>query len=138
MSASNFDDVGNFHDKFGLPSVTRDGAWQRFFDPEFIEFRIKFMQEELDEFKEGVEDADHAKMFDSLLDLAYVVFGTAHGLGYPWQEGWDLVQAANMQKVRAAQDGSDSLRHSSFDVVKPPGWTAPDIAKLLEERGWGS
>jgi hypothetical protein len=40
-----------------------------------------------------------------------------------------------MKKVRAAKDGSDSVRGSAWDVVKPPGWTAPDIESVL--RDWG-
>lgn len=42
-----------------------------------------------------------------------------------------------MSKVRAQKDGSDSARGSSFDVVKPEGWVAPDIGGLLGECGWG-
>lgn len=150
---SNFDDVGEFHQKFGLRSVSHDpyGPDELLRDyPKFEElmtFRVKFLMEELMEFIEGMdasydpvtgeltfhtEHRDHAQMFDSLLDLVYVAMGTAHLLGYPWQLGWRRVQDANMAKVRAQKDGSDSKRGSSFDVVKPEGWTAPDIAGLLE------
>lgn len=131
---SNFRDVAAFHEKFGLTVAYPPGP--REVPPELLEFRVKFMQEELDEFKEGMAEEDHEKMFDALLDLAYVVFGTAHFLGYPWQQGWHQVQWANMQKVRAASDGSDSKRGSSFDVVKPPNWTPPDIMGVLRNYGF--
>lgn len=155
---TNFDDVGRFHAKFGLP-VSMDTPKHPSRD--LLEFRIKFLLEEVLEFAvaagyeitidppliqgepgmvnmlQFTKDVDHEKMFDALLDEAYVVFGTAHLLGYPWQRGWELVQEANMAKVRAQADGSDSLRGSSFDVVKPEGWVAPDIAGLLRECGWG-
>lgn len=136
---SDFTDVGDFHRKFGLH--TSDGLGEPGEVPvpaELIEFRIDFLHEELREFVEGVEQWDHAQMFDALIDLVYVALGTAHLLGYPWQQGWDLVQGANMQKVRAAKDGSDSRRGSSFDVVKPEGWTAPDIGGLLKDFGFVS
>jgi predicted HAD superfamily Cof-like phosphohydrolase len=154
---SNFDDVGYFHRKFGLTSVTHEGYHPRHVPQELLEFRIKFMLEELMEFIEAAgyklaidpieqtshllkisDRVDHAKMFDALIDEVYVALGTAHLLGYPWQQGWDQVQAANMAKVRAQKDGSDSARGSSFDVVKPEGWIAPDIAGLLHECGWGT
>lgn len=99
-------------------------------------FRIKFLEEELQEFKDAYAEGDHAGMFDALLDLVYVAHGTAHLQGYPWVQGWALVQAANMAKVRAQPDGSNSKRGSGWDVVKPEGWTAPDIAQLLTEYGW--
>lgn len=128
---SEFDDVGTFHARFGLP--TDPGP--RDLPMEVIRFRSKFMQEELDEFNLAAIDGNHAGMFDALIDLVYVACGTAHFLGYPWQEGWDLVQAANMAKVRAAS-AEQSKRGSAFDVVKPEGWQAPDIEGLLESKGW--
>ena len=79
---------------------------------------------------------DDAQAFDALLDLNYVSHGTAHLLGYPWQIGWNAVQSANMAKERAASDGSNSKRGSSFDVVKPAGWTPPNIQKILDDHGW--
>jgi predicted HAD superfamily Cof-like phosphohydrolase len=130
-TTDNFRDVGDFHEKFGLHRSDKQPGIQQI-DHELLEFRTKFMQEELDEFIEAVEAGDHAKAFDALLDLTYVVMGTAHLAGYPWQAGWQLVQQANMAKVRAKPDGSDSKRGSSWDVVKPEGWTPPDIEGLLE------
>ena len=132
---SNFTDVGDFHRKFGLAtSDTKAGPSP--YNDELLDFRIRFMHEELDEFVEGLEENDDAKMFDALLDLVYVAMGTAHLLGYPWEIGWNAVQAANMKKQRAAADGSDSKRGSSFDVVKPPGWAPPDIEKVLGAVGF--
>lgn len=127
--SSNFDDVGAFHRKFDLP-VTTDGR-PREIDSDLIGFRWRFLIEELGEFFDGMADNDHAQMFDALIDLVYVALGTAHLLNYPWQRGWDAVQAANMGKIRAARDGSDSKRGSGWDVVKPDGWQPPDIAAIL-------
>lgn len=136
MNYSNFEDVGQFHEKFKLPNTTYHMPRQQQVPQDMMEFRAKFLQEELDEFNEGFAEGDHAKMFDALMDLVYVAMGTAHLQGYPWQRGWIEVQRANMAKVRAKADGSDSLRGSSYDVVKPEGWIAPDIAGLLASFGW--
>lgn len=157
MSRDNFADVGDFHRRFGLTAVNHEGVRPRRPDPELLEFRVKFLCEELQEFMEGMgvdfgtfdlfkrlpmishdRHVDHAQMFDALIDLVYVALGTAHLLGYPWPHGWDRVQAANMAKVRAKADGSDSKRGSSFDVVKPEGWTPPDIEGLLAAFGWNT
>jgi predicted HAD superfamily Cof-like phosphohydrolase len=137
MHDTNFDDVGNFHEKFALDNTTHQDTGQRSpMDPELLDFRLKFLKEELEEFETGMEEEDHEQMFDALLDLVYVAMGTAHLLGYPWQEGWDLVQRANMAKERAAADGSNSKRGTQWDVVKPPGWTPPAIGGLLERHGF--
>lgn len=128
---SNFDDVGDFHEKFDLDNVTHRGPGKREVPEDLLAFRLNFMHEELDEYEEAMRDGDQARAFDALLDLAYVVFGTAHFLGFPWQAGWDEVQRANMTKVRAARDGSDSARGSGWDVVKPPDFVLPDIEAVL-------
>ena len=161
---SNFDDVGDFHEKFELDNTTHQDIGPRTqLDPTIIPFRVKFMLEELQEFCDGagivithsrlfetirldelvLEDhskegagVDHAQTFDALIDLVYVAMGTAHFLGYPWQMGWRLVQRANMSKVRAQKDASDSKRGSSFDVVKPQGWYPPNIGRLLSRIGF--
>lgn len=55
--------------------------------------------------------------------------------GIPFRAVWDEVHSANMKKERA-KSAADSTRGSKLDVVKPPGWTAPDVAKVLREYGW--
>jgi predicted HAD superfamily Cof-like phosphohydrolase len=171
---SDFRDVGSFHHKFGLDHVDCDPYDQseeerllgcmgapvgpREVPRELLEFRLKFLLEELLEFAEthnyiltydakderhhfirnpGFENepTDHAKAFDSLIDLAYVTFGTAHVFGYPWSEGWNEVQRANMAKERCV-NAQHSTRGSNYDVIKPAGWKAPDIAGILRRFGW--
>ena len=131
---SNFDDVGAFHQRFELPN-SNDGVEKRPLDFTTFDFRRRFMQEEVDEFVEAWEDGDEAGQADALIDLVYVAMGTAHLMGLPWQALWDEVQRANMTKQRASADGSDSKRGNALDVVKPPGWTPPDIEGILE-RHW--
>jgi len=62
---------------------------------------------------------------------------TAAMMNVPWVECWQHVHDANMKKIRAASDGSDSTRKSPWDVVKPVGWLPPDpsIRLELEMRG---
>lgn len=150
-----FHDVGRFHHKFDLENVTFTAPGPREVPIDLITFRMKFLCEELQEFLEGVglhfntslydlvvANADwnktksHAQMFDALMDLVYVAYGTAHLLGYPWEEGWDEVQAANMTKVRAER-AEQSERGGTFDVVKPPGFKPPDIRRILFNHGFG-
>lgn len=139
---TNFTDVGDFHEKFDLPFVdesdpSREEArpGPREINSAMLAFRRKFMQEELDEFIEGLEGYDHVRMADSLVDLVYVVMGTAHYLGYPWEALWDEVQIANLRKVRA-KNADESKRNSEFDVVKPTDWAEPEIAAVLKGHGF--
>lgn len=120
-------DIKHFHEKFGL--AYNSGPRQL---PEDLQnFRIKFLDEELNEYKEAVIDGNLSKQFDALIDLVYVAIGTAYLQGLPFNKGWEIVHHANMQKRRAERI-NESTRQSAFDVVKPEGWKAPDLTKLLE------
>ena len=115
----------DFHKKFDLEYT----GGSRQLPPE-LEFRIKFLQEELDEYTEAIAQGDLEKQFDALIDLVYVAIGNAYLQGFPFNRGFSLVQIANMAKVRATRS-EDSKRGSSHDVIKPEGWTAPDLKPLL-------
>lgn len=119
-------DIVNFHEKFGNEY---DGE-PRELPTELSNFRIYFLQEELDEYIDAVRNKDLEKQFDALIDLVYVAIGTAYIQGFPFNKGWQLVHSANMKKIRATSI-EQSTRASLFDVVKPEGWVAPDLKPLL-------
>jgi predicted HAD superfamily Cof-like phosphohydrolase len=127
MTDKMIQDIADFHEKFGLEGPTRPTLGDR----ELIDFRVKFMNEELREFTDAIDIGSITDAFDALIDLTYVVLGTAHMMGLPFQAGWDAVHEANMQKQKASADGSDSKRGSRFDVIKPEGWQPPDLVKVL-------
>lgn len=131
-------DVGEFHEKFGLQNTNYEGAGPTGLelDPTLLKFRRDFLLEELDEFAVSMHNNDLPGMADALVDIVYVALGTAHLLGLPWQTLWDDVQRANMAKERAAADGSNSVRNSPWDVVKPEGWVGPETAQILRDYGF--
>lgn len=125
-----FQDVGDFHRKFDLPSFPEVGP--AFIDGSAFEFRYKFLEEELAELLEAYNDRDLAKVLDALVDLVYVALGTAHLFGLPFNEAWAAVQRANLQKERAASASDPrSKRGHQLDVVKPAGWQPPDIGAVI-------
>ena len=141
-------DICNFHEKFQL---AYDGK-PRVLPFDIAKFRLDFNQEELDEWKdfagqglkaiagEPVDQADVTHtlemMLDAHVDQMYVLLGTVYlqGLMPVFEEAWRRVHEANMAKVRALRDGSDSKRGSAYDVVKPEGWIAPDHSDLVEDH----
>jgi predicted HAD superfamily Cof-like phosphohydrolase len=119
-------DIKEFHERFGL---NYEGP-PRELDKELLEFRVKFMDEELDEYDQAATDGNLEKQLDALVDLVYVALGTAYMQGFNFAEAWRRVHAANMLKVRAKQP-EDSERGSTFDVVKPEGWMPPNLKDLV-------
>jgi predicted HAD superfamily Cof-like phosphohydrolase len=129
---SNGQDVFDFHVKFLVPMAPRPAL----LDADSQEFRVKFMQEELNEFVEACNDRNLLKAADALVDLVYVALGTALMMGVPWTKLWNRVQRKNMLKERAADDGSNSARGSPLDVIKPRDWTPPDHTPDLGPGPW--
>lgn len=122
--------VQDFHDKFDLPRPPTPSM----IDRETFDFRLKFMKEELEEYVEAYEAGDLEGCFDALVDLKYVVDGTADLHGFPMDRGTGEVQRANMQKKRA-ESAEESKRDTQLDVVKPEGWEPPRMDAVLRESG---
>lgn len=143
-------DIKQFHDRFDLDGNHPMGC----LSADVCDFRMKFLSEEAnewykhqteayDETTKPVEDRDQANYayhlehaLDGLVDLIYVAFGTSylHGFNGVFAEAWRRVHSANMQKVRADLDGSNSKRNSPHDVVKPAGWEPPVLSDLVEDN----
>lgn len=122
-----YKDIEAFHKKFHLQETT---GKPHLLPPSLMQFRFDFMKEELDEINEAYIARDLAGVADGLIDLVYVVMGTAYMMGLPWKRLWDAVHSANMKKVRV-EKATDSKRGSTYDVVKPEGWLPPDIEGIL-------
>lgn len=127
--------VAEFHKKFGLPDGNNIDTlvWS----PSTQKFRTGFIQEELDELAVALSVGNRVEAFDALLDIAYVVYGTALFMGIDptqWHAGMHAVHSANMAKVRVL-NAEDSKRGSSLDCCKPDGWVGPE-ARLTEILSW--
>ena len=122
---SMFDDVARFHKEIlgverpPLPSLVSDL---------FTTEKVRFLNEELEEYATAAYEGDLVKATDGLLDLIYVALGALYSMGVPVNQCWDAVQAANMKKVKGT-----THRGNETDAAKPPGWVAPDneIARII-------
>lgn len=124
-------DMRQMHTKFGV----REKVQQ--FDKEklrmFLEFKIKFLQEELDEMKKAFEEggpnaADDT--VDALIDLCVVSLDTLGAFGVDSDLAWRRVHEKNMQK----EIGTNAKRPNPLqlpDLIKPTmethgfDWTPP-------------
>ncbi len=124
-------DVHEFQRQFEIPMAQTPSL----LGPELYRFRAGFLEEEVREFREAHDAGDLLGAADALVDLAYVLHGTALMMGLPWPRLWETVQEKNMLKVRALH-AADSKRGTTYDVVKPAGWTPPDHREALGEGPW--
>jgi predicted HAD superfamily Cof-like phosphohydrolase len=121
-------DIADMHTKFGVNPVINT------LEPEklqtFLQFRIDFLQEELDEMikaksEGGPKAADD--IVDALIDLCVVAIGTLNAFEVDAAEAWNRVHEKNMQK----HAGVNKNRPNPLglpDLIKPAGWTPPTHA----------
>lgn len=95
--------------------------------------RMQLIVEEAGEFAAALANQDLPNALQELTDLIYVVDGgyVLLGLTDLKEAAFAEVHRANMAKLDA--DGRPII-HESGRVVKPPGWTPPDVAKILEGK----
>lgn len=122
-----FMDVREFNEKFGLLIGLHPGHVTK---RKLME-RIECMQEELDEFRQAVDNQYLPGQADALIDLAYFAKGTAVMLGLPWAALWDDVHDANMTKKRGV-----THRGHRVDLVKPKDWIPPQTSAILRRHGY--
>jgi predicted HAD superfamily Cof-like phosphohydrolase len=112
-------DIYNMHTHYDLHKVVRNMDSEKL--RKFLEFRIKFLQEELDEMRDATNAED---VVDALIDLCVVAIGTLDSFKIDSHVAWNNVLEANMNKkvgIKASRPNPLGLP----DLIKPEGWTAP-------------
>jgi hypothetical protein len=90
----------------------------------YLEFRINFLKEELDETTTAVLNNDAEEIVDGLIDLCVVAIGTLDAFGVDANEAWNEVLKANLSKeVGIKPERPNPLNLP--DLIKPEGWVAP-------------
>ena len=114
-----YDETDWFKNEFDYPVQPgmEPCSWMSKFDADYL----------LGYFTDDV--ATHCKHLPALVNHIMV---WAANFNWPIDEAWDMVQKANMAKERAKPDASNSKHKSGQDIVKPAGWVAPDIGKVVE------
>jgi predicted HAD superfamily Cof-like phosphohydrolase len=89
----------------------------------------RLIAEESDEFWTAFDRKDEVEGFDATLDLIVVLIGYGLSKGWPMDEGWAEVMRSNFAKINP-QTGLVNKRPDG-KVLKPAGWTPPDLAGIL-------
>lgn len=92
--------------------------------------RRRLIDEEVNKELIPALDADDLeKIADGIADGIYVLVGTALEYGIPLEYVWAEVQRSNMQKVDPKT--GKVCRREDGKILKPEGWTPPDIRGVL-------
>lgn len=127
MSINWVNDMNKMHQKYGTHQAIEKLNKEQL--KQFLEFRVKFLEEELNETKKAAalnsnESVDAEEVVDGLIDLCVVAIGTLDLFGIDSHWAWNEVLSANMSK----EVGIKETRPNPLglpDLVKPEGWIAP-------------
>ena len=125
MSENWVDDINAMHKKFGVHDWFKAELKK---DPnklkEFLEFRMKMVQEEVDETNEAIQHKDPEEIVDGLIDICVFAIGTLDAFGVDAYKAWDEIYNANMMKNVGVKEGRPNPLGLP-DLIKPDNWKNP-------------
>ena len=119
-------DINDMHAKYGVHDWVEKNKDNKDLMQDFLHFRIKFLEEELNETRSAaVHDRNPASVVDGLIDLCFIAIGTMDAFGVDANEAWNRVHEANMAKEVGVKESRPNPLGLP-DLVKPAGWKAPE------------
>ena len=122
---TNFQKVKKFMETFGqevksTPSFSSD---------KINMLRYNLIREELDEFKQALDNNDLLEVADALTDILYVTYGAGHAFGINLDACFEEVQNSNMSKL---DENGKPIYNESGKVMKGPDYYKPDLSKFIK------
>lgn len=96
------------------------------------ELRWRLLDEELAELRDAYQAGDLVAIADAIADIVYILVGTAHLKGIPFDKVLAEVHRSNMTELEP--DGT-AVRRADGKILKPPAFEPPRIREILEEGG---
>jgi len=128
MSSDWVHDIAEMHRKYGVnkwvkETVDEKGRYDKL--EKFLEFRMAFLDEELDETKEAIRNGDASEVVDGLIDLCVIAIGTLDAFDVDARASWNRVHKANMDKEVGVKESRPNPLGLP-DLIKGDDWQAPE------------
>lgn len=89
------------------------------------------IEEEHKELKQALAANNDIEVLDALVDILVVTIGAIHSAGWDAEGAWKEVMNTNFAKI--GEDGKVRRREDG-KVLKPVGWTPPNLTPFLEKQ----
>ena len=122
---SNFKKVKTFMETFGQEVKNKPS----FSSEKINNLRYDLIKEELDEFKEALDNKDLLEVADALTDILYVTYGAGHAFGVDLDKCFEEVQRSNMSKL---DEKGKPIYNEVGKVMKGPKYFKPDLNKFIK------
>ena len=125
MSKDWVKDINEMQYKYGVHKWIHDNRDNPDILKRYLEFRIDFLKEELDETEAALITTNSEEIVDGLIDLCVVAIGTLDAFGVDPYKAWNEILRANLSKevgVKPERPNPMGLP----DLIKPEDWEGPD------------
>lgn len=92
---------------------------------------LNLIKEEFDELNAAVTADDLTEQLDALIDILVVTIGAIHSAGFDAEGAWKEVMQTNFAKID--RDTGKVRKRADGKVLKPVGWTPPDLTPFLKK-----
>ena len=92
---------------------------------------VDLIDEERKELQEAIAACDPVEILDALEDILVVTIGAIHSMGADGEGAWKEVMRTNFAKID--KDTGKVRKREDGKVLKPLGWTAPDLKPFVEK-----
>ena len=89
------------------------------------------IDEEKKEFDQALLENDRVEQLDALIDILVVTIGAIHSMGADAEGAWKEVMNTNFAKID--KETGKVRKREDGKVLKPLGWTPPELAQFIKE-----
>lgn len=93
---------------------------------------LNLIREETKELAEAISANDPVEQLDALIDILVVTIGAIHSMGADAEGAWKEVMKTNFAKID--KETGKVRKREDGKVLKPTGWTAPELAPFLKKE----
>ena len=122
---TNFQKVKKFMETFGQEVKSSPS----FSSEKINKLRYNLIKEELNEFKQALDNGDLLEVADALTDILYVTYGAGHAFGIDLDACFQEVQNSNMSKLG---ENGKPIFNDQGKVMKGPNYFKPDLSKYIK------
>ena len=102
------------------------------FNADQFNMYLKLIEEEADELGVAIEAHDEVETLDALIDILVVTIGAIHSAGFDAEGAWKEVMKTNFAKID--KETGKVRKREDGKVLKPLGWTPPELAPFLKKE----
>ena len=118
-------DINFMHQKFGVLEWIHKNKDDKDKMKKVLDFRMKMIQEEVDETNAAIKDKNPEEIVDGLIDMCVFAIGTLDAFGIDPHSAWSEVMLANITKEPGVKESRPNPLGLP-DLIKPENWEGPD------------